>query len=124
MLVLCQEVQARTASPAANEESRQGSTFEYIVVVARRSEENLQSVPISVTAISSEALEAHTVTTGTDLQKLVPTLNVGVSIFGSSQQYSLRGVRTGVVTYFNDVSVPTNAIDMQDRKSVVWGKRW
>src|SRR3546814_1848908 len=107
MLVLCQEVQARTASPAANEESRQGSTFEYIVVVARRSEENLQPVPISVTAISSEALEAHTVTTGTDLQKLVPTLNVGVSIFGSSQQYSLRGVRTGVVTYFNEVSVPT-----------------
>src|SRR3546814_20984968 len=76
-------------------------------------EENLQSVPISVTAISSEALEAHTVTTGTDLQKLVPTLNVGVSIFGSSQQYSLRGVRTGVVTYFTEVSVPTNVIDLQ-----------
>src|SRR3546814_2652452 len=84
-----------------------------MVVVARRSEENLQSVPISVTAISSAALEAHTVTTGTDLQKLVPTLNVGVSIFGSSQQYSLRGVRTGVVTYFNEVSVPTNVIDLQ-----------
>src|SRR3546814_20118974 len=66
------------------------------------------SSDLSVTAISSAALEAHTVTTGTDLQKLVPTLNVGVSIFGSSQQYSLRGVRTGVVTYFNEVSVPTN----------------
>src|SRR3546814_1180015 len=43
----------------------------------------------------------------------LPTLNVGVSIFGSSQQYSLRGVRTGVVTYFNEVSVPTNVIDLQ-----------
>src|SRR3546814_463094 len=113
MLFVSQDGQAQTASPAANNEAKQGSTFEDIVVVARRSEENLQSVPISVTAISSEALEAHTVTTGTDLQKLVPTLNVGVSIFGSSQQYSLRGVRTGVVTYFNEVSVPTNVIDLQ-----------
>src|SRR3546814_5726779 len=81
MLFVSQDGQAQTASPAANNEAKQGSTFEDIVVVARRGEEHLQSVPISVTAISSAALEAHTVTTGTELQILVPTLNVGVSIF-------------------------------------------
>jgi len=84
-----------------------------IIVVARRSEERLQSVPLSITAVSNAQLSATTVTTGTDLQKLVPTLNVGVSIFGSSQQYSLRGVRTGVVTYFNEVPVSTSAADLQ-----------
>src|SRR3546814_18065619 len=54
MLFVSQDGQAQTASPAANNEAQQGSTFEGIVVVARRSEENLQSVPISVTAIRSE----------------------------------------------------------------------
>jgi len=84
-----------------------------IIVVARRSEERLQSVPLSITAVSGTQLSAATVTTGTDLQKLVPSLNVGVSIFGSAQQYSLRGVRTGVVTYFNEVPVSTSAVDLQ-----------
>src|SRR3546814_13546046 len=44
MLFVSQDGQAQTASPDANNEAKQGSTFEDIVVVARRSEENLQSV--------------------------------------------------------------------------------
>lgn len=83
----------------------QASQLDEVVVVARRSEERLQDVPLSVTGISSQELENRTITTGTDLQKLVPTLNVGVSIFGGTQQFSLRGVRTGVVSYLNEVPV-------------------
>src|SRR3546814_5299736 len=41
-----------------------------IIVVARRSEERLQSVPLSITAVSNAQLPATTVTTGTDLQKI------------------------------------------------------
>ncbi|CAN5258090.1 TonB-dependent receptor [soil metagenome] len=92
---------AQTQPP--KEES--AAKLEEIVVVARRSEERLQDVPLSVTGLSSEVLESHTITTGTDLQKLIPTLNVGVSIFGGTQQFSLRGVRTGVVSYLNEVPV-------------------
>lgn len=99
------------ATPAASASTT--DPIEDIIVVARRSEEKLQSVPLSVTAVSTAQLSANTVTTGTDLQKLVPSLNVGVSIFGSQQQYSLRGVRTGVVTYFNEVPVSTSAVDLQ-----------
>lgn len=84
-----------------------------IVVTARRREESAQSVPLAITSISTEDLERATVTTGTDLQKLVPTLSVGVSIFGSEQSYSLRGVRTGVVTYFNEVPIESSAVDLQ-----------
>lgn len=83
----------------------QASKLDEIVVVARRSEERLQDVPLSVTGLSAEVLESRTITTGTDLQKLIPTLNVGVSIFGGTQQFSLRGVRTGVVSYLNEVPV-------------------
>ncbi len=83
----------------------QAGQLDEVVVVARRSEERLQDVPLSVTGLSADVLERRTITTGTDLQKLVPTLNVGVSIFGGTQQFSLRGVRTGVVTYLNEVPV-------------------
>ncbi len=93
--------QAQTQPP----KEEQAAKLDEIVVVARRSEERLQDVPLSVTGLSAEVLEARTVTTGTDLQKLIPTLSVGVSIFGGTQQFSLRGVRTGVVSYLNEVPV-------------------
>ncbi|MAT50843.1 MAG: hypothetical protein CMK32_06645 [Porticoccaceae bacterium] len=91
----------------------QGLKLEEITVVARRVEENLQSVPMSVTRIGGEELEIRNISTGTDLQKLVPTLSVGVSIFGAEQQYSLRGVRTGVITYFNEVPTSSAAAELQ-----------
>ncbi|KJS06898.1 MAG: hypothetical protein VR73_09620 [Gammaproteobacteria bacterium BRH_c0] len=87
--------------------------LEEITVVARRVEENLQSVPMSVTRIGGEALEIRNIASGTDLQKLVPTLSVGVSIVGAEQQYSLRGVRSGVITYFNEVPINSAAVDQQ-----------
>ncbi|MDB5455452.1 MAG: TonB-dependent receptor [Caulobacter sp.] len=93
---------AHAQAPPPREEQ---AKLDEIVVVARRSEERLQDVPLSVTGVSAEQLESRTITTGTDLQKLVPTLNVGVSIFGGTQQFSLRGVRTGVVSYLNEVPV-------------------
>lgn len=89
------------AQPPKEEQAK----LDEIVVVARRSEERLQDVPLSVTGLSAEVLESRTITTGTDLQKLIPTLNVGVSIFGGTQQFSLRGVRTGVVSYLNEAPV-------------------
>lgn len=91
----------------------QNLRLEEITVVARRLEENLQSVPMSVTRIGGDELEIRNISTGTDLQKLVPTLSVGVSIFGADQQYSLRGVRTGVITYFNEVPMNSGAIEQQ-----------
>lgn len=87
--------------------------LEEITVVARRVEENIQSVPMSVTRIGGDKLEMRNITTGTDLQKLVPTLSVGVSIFGADQQYSLRGVRTGVITYFNEVPMTSSSVEEQ-----------
>lgn len=91
----------------------QNLRLEEITVVARRLEENLQSVPMSVTRIGGDELEIRNISTGTDLQKLVPTLSVGVSIYGADQQYSLRGVRTGVITYFNEVPMNSGAIEQQ-----------
>src|SRR5690242_4306661 len=47
-----------------------------IVVTARRREENISKVPISITALGSETLKQKQVTTELDLQRSVPGLTV------------------------------------------------
>ncbi len=84
-----------------------------IVVVARRTQERLQDVPISITAISAETIKSAQISQGSDLIRLVPTLNVQQSSTGPGQSYSLRGIRTGVITYFNEVPTSTNAVNNQ-----------
>jgi iron complex outermembrane receptor protein len=98
---------------SASQDSAQSQGLEEVVVVARRTEERLQTVPITVTAISGDQLRDANISNGADLQKLVPTLNVQQSSTGAGQSYSLRGVRTGVVTYFAEVPVATSAVDLQ-----------
>src|SRR3546814_7362520 len=43
-----------------------------IIVTARRQEENIQTVPVSVTAFGSETLVSRGVTSTTDIQRIVP----------------------------------------------------
>jgi iron complex outermembrane receptor protein len=104
----------RTSSDVkASEEGEMNNKLEEIVVVARRREENLQSVPMTVTAISASVLERNTVQTGTDLQGFVPTLSVTQEATSANVGYSIRGVRSGVLTYFGDVPVDPDVTDLQ-----------
>jgi iron complex outermembrane recepter protein len=94
--------------------------LEEVIVTARRREESLQQVPISITAIDQDTLQRQGVNTLTDLQQLVPSAYVTGYAHGSSQQFfSLRGqsesgLNTGggagggpaVVGYFSEVPVP------------------
>jgi iron complex outermembrane receptor protein len=82
--------------------------LEEIIVTARRSEERAQSVPLTVSALTPERLRNATIQSGLDLQKLVPTLSVVRGTSASAADYSLRGVRTGVVTYFNEAPSPVS----------------
>lgn len=95
-------------------------TLEEVIVTARRREESLQQVPISITAIDQDTLQRQGVSTLTDLQQLVPSAYVTGYAHGSSQQFfSIRGqsesgLNTGggagggpaVVGYFSEVPVP------------------
>jgi len=101
------------ADTTGNAASNADSQLQEVVIIARRSEESLEKVPLTVTAVSAEQLKVTTITTGTDLQKMVPSLSVGISIFGAAQQYSLRGIRDGVVEYFNEVPVDSILADSQ-----------
>ncbi|HTJ62750.1 MAG TPA: OmpA family protein [Alphaproteobacteria bacterium] len=90
--------------------------LEEIVVTARRREEKLQTVPISVQAFSGETLQKHRVEGIQDLSKLVPALtNVetkrdeeGLSIRGlNNSGASAQGQSNSVTTYFAEVPLPT-----------------
>ena len=85
---------ALTGLPAAVQAQDQATVEQVgvgdIVVTAQRREENLQDVPISVTAISSDTLQSVNVTGTTGLGQVVPSVQVTSS--GPSNIFFVRGV--------------------------------
>lgn len=83
------------ASPTvafAQEESAAVEDDNVIVVTAQRRSENVQQVPISVTALSSEALVNANVWDVTGLTRVVPNLIINKSNQTSSVRLIVRGV--------------------------------
>jgi iron complex outermembrane receptor protein len=65
--------QTAPAGPPAARPS--GSTLEEIVVTARKRQENLQTTPIAISAVSAQALEQHHVTTLAKIAEIAPNMN-------------------------------------------------
>ncbi len=76
-----------------------------IIVQARRQNESLQDVPVTVTAIGGETLERFGVDQVADVTSRVPTLNVQVGGSGSGGQLSLRGVGSSNISAAFDSAV-------------------
>ncbi|MFA5496017.1 MAG: TonB-dependent receptor plug domain-containing protein, partial [Porticoccaceae bacterium] len=98
-----------TAPLEAQTSTASSSLLEEIVVTARKREESLQEVPISVTAIGSEELRLRGITKPDDLKFHTPGLEMrNSSIQRNSVTYFIRGQgqtfgsSAGVVTYFAD----------------------
>lgn len=91
------------------------AVLEELVVTARRREENLQDVPISVTALSQEDLRENGVHTFNDLQHLVPSMTLATGASRNEQWVSIRGISglstdgQAVVTYLNEVPLGPSA---------------
>jgi iron complex outermembrane receptor protein len=76
-----------------------------IVVQARRQNETLQEVPVTVTAIGGETLQRYNIDQVADITSRVPTLNVQVGGSGSGGQLSLRGVGSSNISAAFDSAV-------------------
>lgn len=76
-----------------------------IIVQARRQNETLQEVPVTVTAIGGETLERYSIDQVADFTSRVPTLNVQVGGSGSGGQLSLRGVGSSNISAAFDSAV-------------------
>lgn len=86
-----------------------------IVVTARRSEENIQSTPVSVTAFNSDMLRTATIQNTADLMIKTPGVFLGGSGSRENSVFVIRGQSKAlsgsnapaVVSYFADVPQPT-----------------
>jgi len=88
-----------TAMPASAQDASKAQTqaggLEEIVVTATKRSENLQDVPVAVSAISSSELAAQGVFDTSDLNGSMPNLQVS-SAYGSQQpNFTLRGIGVG-----------------------------
>lgn len=91
-----------TATPTAAQEQEEVMT-EVIMVTAQKRAQNLQEVPLSITALSGEGLEDRNITDIERLELVTPGLTFGAS--GSDARPAIRGVRTEEVDVFNDPTV-------------------
>nr|WP_176392295.1 TonB-dependent receptor [Sphingomonas sp. CDS-1] len=107
-------VNGGTASSAGEGATRQGATFDDIVVTAQKRAENVQKVPISIAAVAGAQLEAARVTKLTDMGRIVPgfsqqpaaqATNIRLSIRGVGASTS-TGIEPAVATFLDDVYIP------------------
>ena len=99
---------AAFAAEAAPANAAEATDSGDIIVTARRADEKLQDVPVSVQAISGDKLQKLAITSADEISKLAPGLTLVND--GASTQVSIRGVawRPGSGTpstpiYFNEV---------------------
>jgi len=110
-------IAAQPAAAQAAADTATGNELGDIVVTARRTNENLQSVPVAVSVLSGDALEKQRITSGRDLQYSVPSLVVAADPLGGTTApvFQLRGQTPPlgsddtVVTYLGDVPVNSRA---------------
>lgn len=87
---------AATAATAQEQTSTAGNgeaaMLEEIVVTAQKREQNIQDVPIAITALQSDSLGALQMDSGAEIGRQIPNLNV--SVLGNEDQpkFSLRGI--------------------------------
>ena len=105
----------------------QDSDENAIIVTARRIEEKLSEVPVTVAAFDSEALAQRQINSEETLQIATPGLTTKQSISSNYLNYAIRGQSVGafsysppaVVTYFNEVPVGgTSATTFFDLSSI------
>nr|WP_281377835.1 TonB-dependent receptor [Sphingobium subterraneum] len=86
------------------------TVLEDIVVTAQKRSQNLQDVPVAVSAVSSAMLESANVTNATDISRLVPSISffntsgaVQPFLRGVGSPISLVGAENSVATYIDGV---------------------
>lgn len=113
------------AAEASDKNDSVASALTEIIVTARRVEENMQQVPVAVTALSAKMLESRNVNAVSDIQFNVPNLQIKPSnLYPAQPEFIIRGQRQqlytdeNVVTYVNGVPQGTRGLTLYDMESV------
>ncbi|MFA7440185.1 MAG: TonB-dependent receptor [Sphingomonadaceae bacterium] len=81
--------------------------LEDIVVTARKRAESVQDVPVSVTAISAQTIEARDLTSIEKIAAATPSFSVGRASNGSGAQLTMRGIGSSSTSIGIEQSVAT-----------------
>jgi iron complex outermembrane receptor protein len=101
--------------PALAQQAEADNTPPDIVVTARRTEERLQDVPISITVFSQTQLDDRNITTAADLGTYTPSLSTNSRFGPDKASFAIRGFSQDPATspsvgvYFADVPAPRSA---------------
>lgn len=103
------------AQDEERESAARGLALEEVVVTARRREELLQDVPISMTVFNQQQLDNANIVNSGDLARYTPSLAVNQRFGAENTSFAIRGftqeLRTtaSVGTYFAEVVAPRGA---------------
>jgi len=75
-----------------NAATADATELQEVVVTAEKRVERLQDVPISVTALSADQIDALKLNSGTDVARLAPNLRVSVAGNEDQPKFSIRGL--------------------------------
>ena len=104
--ILAAAVAATIAIPASAQ-----SVLEEVVVVAQKREQNVQDVPIAITAFTGEQMNALGVSESFDIAAFSPGVHISGNLAGQNTQFSIRGVTQND---FNDIIEAPNAVYLDE----------
>jgi iron complex outermembrane recepter protein len=98
------------ADAAATATSPSSATLGEVIVTSQKRAQNLQNVPVSVSAVSGDAVKVERITSFDDLSRAVPNVAFNSGAMEGVTNISIRGVSSTagsatVGTYIDDVSV-------------------
>ncbi|HEX6859116.1 MAG TPA: TonB-dependent receptor [Caulobacteraceae bacterium] len=111
-----------SAAPQSGSAAGAGAEVEALIVTAQKREEDIQDVPIAISAFTQEALEEQKIEGGFDLLKAIPNVTFSKNNF-TSYNFSIRGVGTkavsattdpGVAVAFNNTALLQNRLFEQE----------
>jgi iron complex outermembrane recepter protein len=109
-------------SGSAAEDGADQGTVQALIVTAQKREENIQDVPIAISAFSQKTLEEQKIEGGFDLLKAIPNVTFSKNNF-TSYNFSIRGIGTkavsattdpGVAVAFNNTALLQNRLFEQE----------
>jgi iron complex outermembrane recepter protein len=112
---------AQTAPDSAATAAESSGALEEVIITAQKRSEKLEDVPVSASVISAQALAAADIADLSDLNKLVPSVQLNGTINGrvptgvrgisSTSNEQTVGISSGVAINIDGVPVPSDSFD-------------
>lgn len=112
LMALSMPVYAQAPAAGGSDSGDEAANPADIIVTARRTEERLQDVPISISVFSQEQLSNQNINTAMDIAKYTPSLSANGAFGNDNTTFAIRGfvqdigTAPSVGTYFADVVAP------------------